>query len=94
MTDVPSAVVVSFRGQVQGVGFRALVKSVADRVGVGGDVKNLRDGSVQATFVATPARIQCVLEEIQRERSDQIQSVRSSPIALREASTNKFEIIW
>ena len=35
------------RGTVQGVGFRAIVKRHAERLGIAGTVKNLPDGSVE-----------------------------------------------
>ena len=41
---------VVFRGRVQGVGFRAHVEDVAARTGVGGWVRNRRDGTVEAIF--------------------------------------------
>ncbi|MEA2981180.1 MAG: acylphosphatase [Alphaproteobacteria bacterium] len=39
-----------FRGRVQGVGFRAFVEDEAARTGVGGWVRNRRDGTVEAVF--------------------------------------------
>jgi acylphosphatase len=41
---------VVFRGRVQGVGFRAFVEDVAARAGIGGWVRNCRDGTVEAVF--------------------------------------------
>ena len=41
---------VIFHGRVQGVFFRASTKDAADRAGVTGWVRNLRDGSVEALF--------------------------------------------
>ena len=41
---------VIFRGRVQGVGFRAFVEDAAARTGVGGWVRNRRDGTVEAVF--------------------------------------------
>jgi len=34
-------------GLVQGVGYRSFVKSMADRYGIKGSVRNLKDGSVE-----------------------------------------------
>ena len=45
---------VSFRGRVQGVGFRAFVEHAALKAGLEGWVRNRRDGSVEAVF-AGPA---------------------------------------
>jgi len=41
---------VVFSGRVQGVGFRAHVEDVAARAGVGGWVRNRRNGTVEAIF--------------------------------------------
>jgi len=38
---------VRYAGEVQGVGFRYVVRGIADRLGVAGVVENLNDGSVQ-----------------------------------------------
>lgn len=39
---------VTIVGRVQGVGFRAYVRSVADRLGLDGEVWNTREGNVEA----------------------------------------------
>ena len=39
-----------FKGIVQGVFFRAFTRDVATRLGLGGWVRNLPDGSVEALF--------------------------------------------
>lgn len=41
---------VEIRGRVQGVFFRAFTRDVGDRLGLGGWVRNLPDGSVEAVF--------------------------------------------
>lgn len=41
---------VNFKGKVQGVFFRANTRDAAERFGVFGWVKNMRDGSVAAVF--------------------------------------------
>ena len=49
---------VVFRGRVQGVGFRAFVEDEAARTGVGGWVRNRRDGTVEAVFAGDAAAVE------------------------------------
>ena len=42
------------RGRVQGVGFRWFVLQEAERLGLGGVVRNLRDGSVEVLAEGGP----------------------------------------
>jgi acylphosphatase len=46
-----------FRGRVQGVGYRAFVEDEATRRGLGGWVRNRRDGTVEALFAADAATV-------------------------------------
>lgn len=46
------------RGVVQGVGFRWWTRSVAERIGVAGAVRNLADGSVEVRARAEPQRLE------------------------------------
>lgn len=58
-------IALSIRGRVQGVGFRAWVELTAVELGVGGWVRNRRDGSVEA-LLAGPEEV--VLTMIERCR--------------------------
>jgi acylphosphatase len=49
-------------GRVQGVFFRVETKRAADRIGVFGWVRNLRDGTVEAVFEGEQDRVDAVLE--------------------------------
>jgi acylphosphatase len=49
-------------GRVQGVGFRAFVEHEALRRGVGGWVRNRRDGSVEAVFEGEAAVVVAMIE--------------------------------
>lgn len=57
---------VIYRGQVQGVGFRATCHSIAARHRVGGHVRNLADGSVELVVEGEPQEVQAVLEDVAR----------------------------
>lgn len=48
---------VRITGRVQGVYFRAETQKAAQRIGVTGWVRNLRDGSVEAVFEAEAHRV-------------------------------------
>jgi len=49
-------------GRVQGVFFRMETKRAADRCGVCGWVRNLKDGSVEAVFEGQPDRVDAILD--------------------------------
>jgi acylphosphatase len=49
-------------GRVQGVGFRAFVEHEALRRGIGGWVRNRRDGSVEAVFTGEPVAVAAMIE--------------------------------
>jgi len=49
-------------GRVQGVFFRVETKRAADRIGVYGWVKNLREGSVEAMLEGDQDRVDALLE--------------------------------
>ncbi|MCX7313892.1 MAG: acylphosphatase [Hyphomicrobiales bacterium] len=52
---------VLFRGRVQGVGFRAFVADEAVRMGVGGFVRNRRDGTVEAVFAGDEKIVEAIV---------------------------------
>ena len=49
-------------GRVQGVFFRVETKRAADRIGVSGRVRNLKDGTVEAEFEGDRNRVEAVLD--------------------------------
>jgi len=55
------AIHVILRGQVQGVGFRAFVEHQALSRGIGGWVRNRRDGTVEAVFAGDPASVEAMI---------------------------------
>ena len=48
-------------GRVQGVFFRMETKRAADRIGVFGSVRNLKDGAVEAVFEGDQERVNDIL---------------------------------
>jgi acylphosphatase len=57
---------ISVRGRVQGVGFRAFVEREALKRGVGGWVRNRRDGTVEAVFEGDAAAVAAAVEACRR----------------------------
>ena len=56
------------KGSVQGVGYRALSKHHADRLGVRGCVKNLSDGSVEIYAQGQPDALEAFVLTIKKEK--------------------------
>ena len=48
-------------GRVQGVGYRATCARLAQAAGVGGTVRNLPDGRVEAVFEGTPESVDALV---------------------------------
>lgn len=53
-------------GRVQGVFFRAWIQSWAQKLGLGGWVKNTEEGEVEAVFVGAKAKVEEVIQECYR----------------------------
>lgn len=51
-------------GNVQGVGYRWLVRAVADRYGITGSVRNMPDGSVKVTAYGDRKRLESFTKSI------------------------------
>lgn len=58
---------VIFRGTVQGVGFRAVCRSLAQNLGLTGLIRNRDDGTVEMEVQGTEDRIERLLELIDEE---------------------------
>lgn len=61
-------VLVRYFGQVQGVGFRATTRSIAQQFALKGWVKNESGGSVQMIVTAEAAEIEAFLKAIRASR--------------------------
>ena len=65
MSDTKQAKRYLVSGMVQGVGFRYFTQAAAEKLHIGGFVKNLRDGRVEVFAIATPQQhleLRAVLE--------------------------------
>ncbi len=60
MREEPEARRYYVSGMVQGVGYRYFAQGAAERLGVAGYVKNLRDGRVEV-YAAGPAKVLAAL---------------------------------
>jgi acylphosphatase len=57
---------VRIAGRVQGVGYRAWAEDQARGLGLGGWVRNRRDGSVEAVFAGTPETVADMIQACRR----------------------------
>ncbi|MEO2096719.1 MAG: acylphosphatase [Brachybacterium sp.] len=75
--------VVRVRGRVQGVGFRMDAAREAARLGVGGTVRNLLDGTVEADVEGAPETVEAMLDHLRQgpssARVDGIDVRRETP---------------
>jgi acylphosphatase len=92
MTDGRIARKVRITGRVQGVYFRGWTKSEAERLGLGGWVRNEHDGSVSALIAGAPEAV----EEMLRLMHDGPLDARVEQVTVEEAdpavAPKKFEI--
>jgi acylphosphatase len=65
-----------YSGRVQGVGFRFVSRSLAQRFAVAGYVRNLDDGRVELVADGDPPEVSAFLDAILRELGDKIRDVR------------------
>jgi len=79
------------RGSVQGVGFRFSTEGEADRLGVGGFVRNLPDGTVEVEVEGRPDRVALLLEWLHEgptgARVDAVEVAETAPVGEAEFTT-------
>lgn len=81
-------------GSVQGVGFRYFTQRAAEKLGVGGYVRNLRDGRVEVYAVGSEAQLanlKGVLENGPNFSS--VQEIREEAASLDAKYENNFVIL-
>jgi acylphosphatase len=78
---------------VQGVGYRYFAQRVAQRLGVGGYVKNLRDGRVEVYAVGAVNLLVSLRAELERgPRSAMVSGVSEEPAAFDPYFANEFSV--
>jgi acylphosphatase len=74
------AVRVVAEGRVQGVGYRAFAVREAQRRGLRGWVRNLREGTVEALLIGEPDAVEAAIEACRRgPRSAHVASLAREP---------------
>lgn len=71
-----------FYGRVQGVGFRFTCYQLALRLGLTGWVRNLPDGTVEASIQGEPLQIQRLLMELNDSRFIKIESFEKEELSI------------
>jgi acylphosphatase len=79
---------VTFRGRVQGVGFRAFVEEAATRQGLEGWVRNRRVGTVEAVLFGDTATVDAVVEACRKGPA----MSRVESIDQREATADELKL--
>lgn len=81
-------------GQVQGVGFRISCAREAERLGVGGSVKNLDDGSVEVIAAGPPEPVRQLTDWCRRgPRGALVERVVEEPAEPTAVPAAGFEIL-
>jgi len=86
MTNIKRVQVI-YTGQVQGVGFRFTVSSIAESLGISGFVRNLSDGSVEVICEGEKKEIEDFLKRINDNMSGYISGHTRQEVPLTEEIT-------
>jgi len=80
-------------GMVQGVGFRFFVQRVAERLGVGGYVKNVRGGRVEVYAIGQAEQLRALHAELERgPRAASVSEVAEEEAELLSRYIGRFSI--
>ena len=82
-----------FSGHVQGVGFRFVANSIAQRYDIAGQIKNLPDGSVELIAQGNANDIDNCLRDIEESFSGQLRDKQITDLPF-DASRAEFKITF
>jgi acylphosphatase len=72
---------VEVSGQVQGVGFRDFTRTIAQRLGIAGWVRNREDGCVELAASGSASQIEALLAAVRRgPAGGRVHDVRALPV--------------
>jgi acylphosphatase len=72
---------VEVTGRVQGVGFREFVRTIAQRLGIAGWVRNREDGAVELAASGKASQIETLLAAVRRgPAGGNVETVRALPV--------------
>ena len=95
MSDAKQAKRFFVSGFVQGVGFRYFAQDVAERLHLGGYVRNLRDGRVEAYAIGAPGELIQFRVALQRgPRGASVSDVREEDAAVSHECAKSFIITY
>ena len=84
---------VEVTGRVQGVGFREFIRTIAQRLGIAGWVRNRDDGCVELAAAGNPSQIETLLAAVRRgPAGGNVQEVRTLPVDAQDVMPKPFVI--
>jgi acylphosphatase len=84
---------VEVMGRVQGVGFREFVRTIAQRLGIAGWVRNRDDGTVELAASGNASQIETLLAAVRRgPAGGNVQAVRALPVDEKDVMPKPFVI--
>lgn len=84
---------VEVSGDVQGVGFRDFTRTVAQRLGVAGWIRNRDDGCVELAVAGEPSQIEQLLASVRRgPPGGRVRELRTLPVDERAVLPMPFAI--
>lgn len=80
-------------GQVQGVGFREFTRTIAQRLGLAGWVRNRDDGCVEVAASGSASQVEALLAAVRRGPSGgRVQEVRALPVDAQDVLPKPFVV--